>query len=118
MRFVCTACGTSLVVADSNAGVSGPCPQCSTWIDASQFKLQSAPAKTLEAKVSTGNSPRKRRPQAVTTGRGSIRADGYLDHDHNERRELFTTLRVLAVFLAVSAVILFITLYMKQWMMK
>jgi len=102
------------VVPESQSGVSGPCPSCSTWIDASDFSMQDAPAKTLAANI----GPRKRRSQPATSGRGSIRADGYLDHDHTERKELFLTLRVLAVTLAVLAVILFITLYMKQWMMK
>jgi hypothetical protein len=76
--------------------------------------MQNSPLKTLAVNI----APRKRRAQAPTSGRGSIRADGYLDHDHTERKELFVTLRVLAVTLAVLAVILFITLYLKQWMMK
>ncbi len=74
--------------------------------------MQDAPAKTLSVAV----PPRKRRSPTPTAGRGSIRADGYLDHNHSERKELFVTLRVLAVTLAVLAVILFVTLYMKQWM--
>ena len=76
--------------------------------------MSSAPAKTLSANV----SPTKRRSPARSPGRGSIRADGYLDHDHLERKELFATLRVLAVTLAVLAVILFVILYMKQWTMQ
>jgi xanthine/uracil permease len=52
----------------------------------------------------------------MIAGRGSVRADGFLDHEYNERRELFGTLRVIAVALAVLAVILCITLYMRQWM--
>lgn len=59
---------------------------------------------------------RRRRSEPLAGGRGRIRADGNLDHDYSERKELFGTLRVLAVGLAVMAVILFITLYMKQWM--
>ncbi|MBG7608095.1 MAG: hypothetical protein IZT59_08735 [Verrucomicrobia bacterium] len=94
--------------------MSGSCPSCSTWIEASDFTMQVAPAKALAANV----APRKRCSQSATSGRGSIRADGYLDHDHNERKELFVTLRVLAVTLAILAVILFVTLYVKQWMLE
>jgi len=112
LRFVCRACKASLVVTESQSGVSGPCPSCSTWIDASDFSLLDTPDKVPAA----GNPPRHRRSQSATPGRGSIRADGYLDHDHSERKELFVTLRVLAVSMAVLAVILFVTLYMKQWM--
>jgi hypothetical protein len=118
MRFVCAGCRTPLVVADSQVGVSGPCPNCDTWIDASQFTSQYTPAKVLEASVPSSGSSRKRRSQNLDGGRGNIRADGYLDHNHNERRELFGTLRVLAVSLAVLAVILFVALFMKQWGMK
>ena len=114
MRFVCRACKTSLVVPESQVGMSGPCPSCSTWIEASDFTRQDAPAKALEVNI----PQRKRRSQPATSGRGSIRADGYLDHDHNERKELFVALRVLAVTLAVLAVILFVTLYMKQWTLQ
>ena len=53
---------------------------------------------------------------AAIPGIGSIRADGYLDHDYHERREIVVTLRVMAVSPALLAVILFVTLYMKQWM--
>jgi xanthine/uracil permease len=68
------------------------------------------------AQVSEPGSSQKHRSQNVIGGRGSVRADGYLDHEYNERRELFGTLRVIAVSLAVLAVILFIALYLRQWM--
>lgn len=61
-------------------------------------------------------SSRRRRSATVTSGRGRVRADGYLDHEYNERREMFGTLRVLAVSLAVLAVIMFIVLYMRHWL--
>jgi len=47
-----------------------------------------------------------------------MRADGYIDHDYSDRKELYGTLRVLAVFAAVGAVILLVFLYMRQWMLK
>jgi hypothetical protein len=56
--------------------------------------------------------------QPITGGRGRVQADGFLDHEYNERKELFGTLRVLATFLAVAAVILFVTLYLREWMTK
>jgi hypothetical protein len=56
--------------------------------------------------------------QPLAGGRGHVRADGFLDHEYNERKELYGTLRVLAVSLLVAAVILFITLYLRDWMMK
>lgn len=115
MRCVCNACGTPLIVPESKAGVSGPCPKCGTWMDGSSFTLQDAPPKTVHAKIPDSGS---RRRQTVTSGRGRMRADGYLDHEYGERKELFGTLRVLAVTLAVLAVILFVTLYMRQWMSK
>ena len=76
--------------------------------------MREAQAKGLAANI----APRRHRSPVLTAGRGSIRADGYLDHNHTERKELHVTLRVLAVTLAVLAVILFITLYMKQWMIE
>ncbi len=56
--------------------------------------------------------------QPLPGGKGRVRADGYLAHEYNERRELFGTLRILVLFLAVAAVILFVILYMRQWMLK
>lgn len=78
--------------------------------------MQEFPATTLRAKLPQVGTQRKHRHGNVIAGRGRVRADGYQDHEYNERRELFGTLRVLAVSLAVLAVILFITLYMRQWM--
>jgi hypothetical protein len=61
-------------------------------------------------------SSRRRRSASVTSGRGTVRADGFLDHGYNERREMFGTLRVLAVSLAVMALIMFIALYLRHWL--
>jgi len=105
-------------VTESQAGVSGPCPKCGTWIDASQFQPTDAPLHVLSVGLPVRSDSAKHRKQTVTSGKGSVRADGYLDHDHTERREMFATLRILAVSLAVIAVILFVTLYMKDWMSK
>jgi len=69
----------------------------------------------LSAQNEISTRGRNNRPRGGGSTRGRIRADGFLDHDFNERREVFATLRVLAVALAVLAVILFITLNMKQW---
>ena len=96
--------------------MSGPCPKCGTWIEASQFQMQDTPARPLSTKLPEPGAQRKRRHDSAIGGRGRVRADGYLDHEYNERRELFGTLRVLAVSLAVLAVILFITLYLRHWM--
>lgn len=60
--------------------------------------------------------PAKKRIETLAGGRGHVRADGYLDHNYTERKELYDTLRVLAVFAVVGAVILFVFLYMRQWM--
>lgn len=68
--------------------------------------------------ASPGRSLKKQPAVARGQSRGRIRADGFIDHGHTERKELFLTLRVLAVFLAVMAVILFVALYMKQWGME
>lgn len=45
-----------------------------------------------------------------------MRADGYLDQEYGERKELYGTIKVLAVSMAVLAVILLVTLYFKLWM--
>lgn len=50
------------------------------------------------------------------SGRGRVRADGFLDQEYGERKELYGTIKVLAVSLAALAAILFVTLYLKQWM--
>lgn len=151
LRHICEGCGTPLVLPVSRAGVSGPCPKCRNWIDASKFvfpempcpssihglarsPLPSPAASPLPSPAAlppllspqipppvaaaSVNPPTKRRMQPLAGGRGHVRADGFLDHEYNERRELFGTLRVLAVSLLVAAVILFITLYLRDWMMK
>lgn len=109
LRFVCGSCGTPLILPDAKSAASGPCPKCMAWIDSSQFVPPDTNAPVQAA-------TRRRRKENVIGGRGRVRADGYLDHEYNDRRELFRTLRLLAVSLAVLAVILFITLYLKQWM--
>ncbi|MFD2255723.1 hypothetical protein ACFSSA_03460 [Luteolibacter algae] len=115
LRFVCLSCKTSLVVVGGRKGVSGPCPKCDAWIDASQFEEGDETVRTLNAQLPPVSSGRRRRGQSITSGRGTVRADGFIDHEFNDRRELFVTLRILAVSLAVIAVILFVTLYLKQW---
>lgn len=116
LRFVCSGCRTALVLQDATQAVSGPCPKCSTWIDASQFSLQKEPLKGLDARLPAKSAPERRRNKSVVGGRGRVRADGFLDHDYGERKELYGTIKVIAVTLAVLAVILFVTLYLKQWM--
>ena len=116
LQFVCSGCKTALIVPDSKESVSGPCPKCGAWIEASQIQIQDSPAKPLSGKLAQPGVMRKRSHGNAIGGRGRVRADGYLDHEYTERRELFGTLRVLAVSLAVLAVILFITLYLRQWM--
>ena len=78
--------------------------------------MQDSPAKSLSGKLPQPVAMRKRSHGDAIGGRGRVRADGYLDREYTERRELFGTLRVLAVSLAVLAVILFVTLYLRQWM--
>ncbi|MEP2777132.1 MAG: hypothetical protein ABJQ29_14770 [Luteolibacter sp.] len=101
---------------DASQGVSGPCPNCNTWIDASQFSLQKELLKGLDVQLPTKSALQQRRSRSVVSGRGRIRADGYLDQEYGERKELYGTIKVLAVSLSVLALILFITLYMKQWL--
>ena len=57
-----------------------------------------------------------RRRQGSKSGGNRIRADGYLDHEYNDRKELHRTIRVLAFFLAVGAILLIVTFYMRSWM--
>lgn len=78
--------------------------------------MVSTPHAGLGAHASPPKTSRRRRSENIISGRGRVRADGYLDHEFNERREMFGTLRVLAVSLAVAAVILLITLYLRHWM--
>ena len=78
--------------------------------------MVNAPQIGSDANASPPQTSRRRKSENVISGRGRVRADGYLDHEFNERRELFGTLRVLAVSLAVVAVILLITLYLRHWM--
>ena len=115
-RFTCSVCETPLIVSGSKDPVSGPCPKCEAWIQAEQFQKTDGPAINLSARVGLPSKGSRSRSRAGSnSSRGRIRADGFLDHNFNERRELFGTLRVLAVALAVLAVILFVALYMKQW---
>ena len=96
--------------------MGGPCPRCAAWIDTADLRALASP---VESRFEIGNAPKvslDRRSQDVLAGRGRVRADGYLDHEYTERRELFGTLRVLAVSLAVLAVIFFVTLYLRHWM--
>lgn len=116
LRFVCSGCRTTLILQDATQAVSGPCPQCSTWIDASQFSLQKEPLKGVDARLPEKSTTGRKQNKSIVNGRGRVRADGFLDHDHVERKELYGTIKVIAVTLAVLAVILFVTLYMKQWM--
>jgi hypothetical protein len=116
MRFVCRGCGTPLILPDAKSAVSGPCPKCAAWIDASELIVLEAVRKRPDANVAAAGASRRSRNNNATGGRRRVSADGYLDHEYNERRELFGTLRVLAVTLAVLAAILFVTLYLKHWM--
>ena len=94
------------------SAVSGPCPKCGTWIDSAQFTLPKEPATRLPEK----SAAEQRRSRSVVSGRGRVRADGFLDQEYGERKELYGTIKVLAVSLAALAAILFVTLYLKQWM--
>ena len=106
----------ALILPDATTAASGPCPKCAAWIDASEFIVPERQARPAAVHVPEPGSSRRRKSGNVIGGKGRVRADGFLDHEYNERRELFGTLRVIAVSLAVLAVILFITLYMRQWM--
>ncbi|MDP4625225.1 MAG: hypothetical protein NWT08_08815 [Akkermansiaceae bacterium] len=101
---------------DTTHAVSGPCPKCGAWIDASQFSLEKEMLKGLSARLPSKTTSEHKRSKSIVGGKGSIRADGYLDQDYGERKELYGTIKVLAVSLAVLAAILFVTLYLKQWM--
>ena len=115
MHFVCSECKTELVLPEASQVVSGPCPKCGTWIDASEFAPQKDPDPQVGSSLPAKSDPKRRRGVSVS-GKGRVRADGYLDHEFNERKELHTTIKILAVTLAVLAVILFITMYLKEWM--
>ncbi len=115
-RFVCSSCGTSLVVTDSDVAVSGPCPKCAAWIDAARFQHSETPHHVHNVRLPDPAASAKRRSPTITGGKGRVRADGYLDHEYSERKELHATLRVMAVSLAVLAIIFFCILYMKEWM--
>jgi xanthine/uracil permease len=78
--------------------------------------MTDGPVVRLSVKLPEAGAANRRRSSVPVSSRGRIRADGHLDHEHGERKELYATLRFLAVSLAVLAVILFITLYMRQWM--
>jgi phage FluMu protein Com len=115
VRFRCGACGTVLTLPESKAGASGPCPRCGTWIDATLFHPHGTPIPALPVAPAADAGRSTRGAKA----RGSrIRADGFLDHEYNERKELYKTLRVLAFFVAVAAVVLVVTVYMRTWMLK
>ena len=114
-RFRCGACGTVLTLSESKAGVSGPCPRCGTWIDAAQLHSNEAlPLASIPALPIVPTTAHNR----SKTGGSRIRADGFLDHEYNERKELYKTLKVLAFFVAVAGVVLIVTLYMRTWMLK
>ena len=120
LRYVCETCRTPLLLPASRVGTSGPCPKCGKWIDASKFVFPEIPASHAKAAriAPDATPPARKRRESVTSGRGRMRADGYIDHDYSDRKELYGTLRVLAVFAAVGAVILLVFLYMRQWMLK
>lgn len=110
--FACPVCKTRLSVPAAGVATSGPCPNCKTVIESPSFEeIDPSDPRYTQIAEGKGNSPR-----SLDGGRGRIRADGYLDHDFNERRELSGTLRVLAVSLAVMAFIAIVILYMQQWM--
>ncbi|WP_411826616.1 hypothetical protein [Luteolibacter sp. AS25] len=113
-RFVCEGCGTALIVQGSNAGLSGPCPKCNMWIDSSAFREVPSGYMALNANIPS----QRRKTSDKPIRKGRLSADGFLDHDYNEKRELHGTLKILAITLAVVAVILFVTVYMNQWMAK
>lgn len=56
------------------------------------------------------------RKQGTKSGGTRIRADGYLDHEYNDRKELHRTIRVLAFFLAAGAILLIVTFFMRAQM--
>ena len=114
IRFACKGCGASLTLPFASPVVSGPCPKCAAWIDAREYIVANRHAQTQGGHVPEPGFRRKRRSQNVIGGRGRVRADGFLDHEYNERRELFGTLRVLAVSLAVLALILFVIFHMRK----
>lgn len=112
-RFTCIRCHTELVLPNSSSVKSGPCPRCQTWIDASSFSPSDGsigPATTAPDDRSAGKGSR-----SLRANHGRIRADGFLDHGHTERREFLVTLRIFGVALIVFAVLAIITLYMRQW---
>jgi len=116
--FMCSVCGTQLALSVASEVVSGPCPKCRTWIES--FELTGSDEIGDQEASRTPNAMKgpRRRAQALPSGQGRIRAHGCLDHEGNERRELYSTLRVIAVALGMIAVIIFITLYLEQWMTR
>lgn len=104
------------MLQDATQAVSGPCPKCGAWIDATQFSPRKESLKSPNASLPSKSTSEQRKSKSIVSGRGRVRADGYLDQEYGERKELFGTIKVLAVTLAVLAVILLVTLYLKQWM--
>ncbi|MGJ8632892.1 MAG: hypothetical protein ACSHX7_03150 [Luteolibacter sp.] len=116
IRFACKSCKTELVLPEAQGEISGPCPKCGSWIDSSSISPSTDKAVTLNAALPAQSVKKKRCSQTVTSGKGRVRADGYLDHDYNDQRELVKTLRLVSICLTVIAVIFFVSLYMKQWL--
>lgn len=104
------------MLQDASQAVSGPCPKCGAWIDASQFALRKEQLKGLDVRLPSKSTSEQKRSRSIVSGRGRVRADGYLDREYGERKELYGTIKVLAVSMAVLAVILLVTLYFKLWM--
>ena len=117
VRFVCGACGTILAVPMSKVGTSGACPRCGTWIDGVRFisgqASYPAPMPAVPMNPAEAEFLRKQGTKSVST---RIRADGYLDHEYNDRKELHRTIRVLAFFLAAGAILLIVTFFMRAQM--
>ena len=115
LRFTCKTCHTVLTIPVSQAGVSGPCPNCSAWVDASEVSLGPPPSvpPSPPASFQPTTAPRSRRPDSVTSGRGRIRADGHLDHSHQERKEFAGTLKLIVTVVAVAGIILSVFIWMK-----
>ncbi len=107
MRVICPACTTHLVVPLARANESGPCPKCGAWIDAAAVHSQQRPVSAARDTL----APRRRGSAHIKSGRGRVSPDGYIDHGHAEQQEIYGTLKVLAVFMAVLALILFVIIY-------
>jgi hypothetical protein len=84
IRFKCPSCAATLTAPFAMRNASGPCPICGVTIN--------PPAQPVRIRPSVSKKSRR------------ISADSVVDHESNERRETWKSMRIMGLFLLVVAI--------------